>query len=166
MSPVVEETEAERLEHSEAGVVGGASPNTDDEMAATPVEGLADQLAGAIGGRFPGISFFRSQEGQATDGSHFDIGGLAISGEGIAGIDESRQGIVGTGGDISPVGGGDDCFQEPLATIGDGKAQDLAVRKQAMDCLTGSVARLTGGEATFERVDRDTDFLQDHDCSF
>ncbi len=90
----VEEAIAQGGGQPDAGVVGGAAADAQDNVPGPPPDGGQHQLARAQGGGVEAVALLRPEQRQPRGRGHFDEGGLPVAGEAEGSGDGPEQRVL------------------------------------------------------------------------
>ena len=157
----IQQPGAQGLGHAGAAVVGGRAAEADDDLLCALVQGLADQLARAIGGGHQWVAGLLIDELDAAGCSHLDGRCTAIAQNAVASGDGQAQRPGGPGLDHAASGGIDQGLDRALAAIGHGHKDHFGLQGALSQSAFYSVCGLLGGQAALEGVGCNDDF---HGC--
>ena len=148
----VQKTNAEGLQKSGTGVVGGAAAEPDDDALGSGTDGGEYEFAGAVGGGNQRVAFFGFKQCEAAGFGCLDHGGRAVGEQAEVAFDRSAERVVDRHGVHRSASGVDKRACGAFTAVGHGKATDLGIVVGILNPLSHRPGRLHGGQALFEGV--------------
>ena len=148
----VQKTNAEGLQKSGTGVVGGAAAEPDDDALGSGTDGGEYEFAGAVGGGNQRVAFFGFKQCEAAGFGCLDHGGRAVGEQAEVAFDRSAERVVDRHGVHRSASGVDKRTCGAFTAVGHGEATDLGIVVGILNPLSHRPGRLHGGQALFEGV--------------
>ena len=152
ISVPVQKVKSQRLQHSNAAVVGRAAADTDDEAAAALLNGIEDHLSHSAGGGIQWISAGRWNQRQSCRRRHLHHRRLFVRQYSIGAVDLFSQRSGDTELPIASVHPADQCIHRSFAAIRDRFDHNLCVRCRTLDSIFDRLTSLQRGHAPFKRI--------------
>ncbi len=121
-------------------------------MLVTPLQGLVDKLARAVGGGDPGVLPVRRHQHQARGPRHLDDGRPAVAGGAPLGVHGLAQGAGDPAGEELAAGDLHQGLESAVAAVGYGEKNRFSTRKDLLDRLGHGPGGLHACKATLERL--------------
>ena len=134
------EAHAQRPQATHAAVVGGRAAKRHGYLVKAPLERIANELAGAIGGGVEGIAKLVRHQGQPRSRCHLDERAVLVE-HAVANLHLVHQRTVDAKALQGPAHGAHHCLGGALAAVRHRHAGALAAAKHLLSCLLQQLGR-------------------------